>query len=1170
MAEQNTITMNGSTRILKIANDAILTEGACQGNTAVEEVILPATIHDIPAHCFDGCIALKKITVPTSVTAIGEQAFRGCSSLQEIRLSEGLKQIGTHAFEGCASLTKLIIPGTVTQVGDEVFAGCTELTELVLSEGITRGYKKILNGFPRTVKLKVTLPGSIRRIGQDAFSSSYGEYRYLSEIILCDGIESIGDRAFYSCMISKIYIPSSVRTIGASAFCWCSRLRDVKLSEGIEIIGDQAFEACSFSEIRLPCSLKEIGEFAFGYGTNPKINFFVAAESYAEQYVKRRNYTYQMRTIPTTISQDDANDLVNESACISGSSGKKSVNIPNGIKTIDDRAFANQNDIGTVTFPASLHAIGERAFSGCNRLSEFHFNAGITTIKSYAFYTNNPDCPIIERLEIPSTVKTIAKSAFEGRKIREIVFHDGITYIGARAFYGCQSQFVELPATVQTLAPDAFGGEPETMVSLNGKMPGLDEKRAEIAALEQQAEEAQMALIRVQEEQTGLIAEYKQALENTPDAWELTVRYYAYLTDPSDLSTDEDPKAARMEAIILYLRSAIEDLSAERKRISFFRFSERKTKSREIKEKKHDLQVLQESLQRRYDLTNQICDSIQASKTKCEQLHIKIDSLQKTIQDVKTALVEKESNWKRRFAVAQKTKERAQLVNEKGSLLSRLIEPTPRLQTSPKFTQSDDCIVEEMLLNKAYKQAVQYWNQVHAYRAHADFQEQHVQDILRVRVINRELKLDEFDGIEAFREAPKCTVKQHADLPERFARFTQFYANDKAWHIFVAASAALAKEFSKEDPWNTFLSASIQGESHSIHHDDIHNWLFSGVPCIRMQCDSETTLQLFPYCAISYRTATAMSVMTYSPANAMVTFTDKTELRKKVPADGEQIAEHKMYLNADGSPDKRRKENPTVKVIRYTTLELSLGQTSFTIKTHSYEKTVEFANAFNAFVASFQSGDKRALYNLVLISAPDDEFDQLIREQEERKEQKRLEAEAKARAEQARLEQERLDAQKAAEERKAAALRRQQELVEERRRQREESARIQRLFGSDENIQEESKPTIVANDEGSSAAFAVVGKRSISNNTFKIILKQQKPVEDYDLYAYFVDSTGRTISNKKRVPVVNVGEEFPLGFVLTACIDYTKMTACTFRIASATSTCADIGFEMHIAFFSDF
>lgn len=72
------------------------------------------------------------------------------------------------------------------------------------------------NGGNQTVK-KLTIPGSIKTIGEAAFAGAYG----LEEVIIEDGVETIGGAAFGSCNnLKKITIPSSVTEIGNFVFCW--------------------------------------------------------------------------------------------------------------------------------------------------------------------------------------------------------------------------------------------------------------------------------------------------------------------------------------------------------------------------------------------------------------------------------------------------------------------------------------------------------------------------------------------------------------------------------------------------------------------------------------------------------------------------------------------------------------------------------------------------------------------------------------------------------------------------------------------------------------------------------------------------------------------------------------------------------------------------------------
>ena len=107
---------------------------------------------------------------------------------------------------------------------------------------------------------KVILPESLKTIGAYAFDSTA-----ISEITLPQGLESIGLGAFEnnSGLIS-IQIPEGVTAIGDYAFCNCTNLVEVILPEGLESIGASAFEGCSSLEnIEIPSTVTTIGYGAF-------------------------------------------------------------------------------------------------------------------------------------------------------------------------------------------------------------------------------------------------------------------------------------------------------------------------------------------------------------------------------------------------------------------------------------------------------------------------------------------------------------------------------------------------------------------------------------------------------------------------------------------------------------------------------------------------------------------------------------------------------------------------------------------------------------------------------------------------------------------------------------------------------------------------------------------
>ena len=88
---------------------------------------------------------------------------------------------------------------------------------------------------------------SVTMIPDEAFQSRHK----LKEIELCEGLTEIGLCAFYDCKsLRHVNIPSTVKVIGSSAFCWVP-LQTLYLPDSIESIGEYAFARGRFPTVRL-------------------------------------------------------------------------------------------------------------------------------------------------------------------------------------------------------------------------------------------------------------------------------------------------------------------------------------------------------------------------------------------------------------------------------------------------------------------------------------------------------------------------------------------------------------------------------------------------------------------------------------------------------------------------------------------------------------------------------------------------------------------------------------------------------------------------------------------------------------------------------------------------------------------------------------------------------
>ena len=202
----------------------------------------------------EGNVELKEYTVRKGTRVICDCAFEDygdfysfrCSTLTSLTLPSSLQSIGDSAFWGCKSLSSLTLPSSLQSIGGGAFTGCTSLRSVICNQ-----FYKV--------------------IGQMLLSSDgtqviayWGEN---SEVTIPEGVQSIGDSAFWGCSsLTSLTLPSSLKLIGDSAFWGCSSLTSLTLPSSLQSIGDSAFEDCnSLISLTLPSSLQLIGQEVFEY-----------------------------------------------------------------------------------------------------------------------------------------------------------------------------------------------------------------------------------------------------------------------------------------------------------------------------------------------------------------------------------------------------------------------------------------------------------------------------------------------------------------------------------------------------------------------------------------------------------------------------------------------------------------------------------------------------------------------------------------------------------------------------------------------------------------------------------------------------------------------------------------------------------------------------------------
>jgi len=140
--------------------------------------------------------------------------------------------------------------------------------------------------------------------------------------------------------------------------------------------------------------------------------------------------------------------------------GLTHIEFPDTLTSIGNTAFQNA-PLTSIIIPDNVTELGSGAFTGTIYASEIRLSGSLTAIPDGAFTKTNNKIPFmdmatVERLEIPESVKTIGRTAFQGSKISELILHEGLESIGNSAFSNSQLQELYIPGSVTSIGTSAF------------------------------------------------------------------------------------------------------------------------------------------------------------------------------------------------------------------------------------------------------------------------------------------------------------------------------------------------------------------------------------------------------------------------------------------------------------------------------------------------------------------------------------------------------------------------------------------------------------------------------------------------------------------------------------------------------------------------------------------
>ena len=184
---------------------------------SVTSIVIPSSVTSIAAYTFCGCTSLTSITIPSSVTTIGEFAFCNCNRLLAIEIPPSVTTIGMYAFDSCKSLTTISIPSSVISIGSLAFSGCTGLIEIDSNNPNYSSLNGVIYNKDKTTLIQCP-------------DTKTGKF------IIPSSVTSIGNSAFWDCKnLTFISIPSTVISINDGAFAYCYGLTFLIASNPIPV-----------------------------------------------------------------------------------------------------------------------------------------------------------------------------------------------------------------------------------------------------------------------------------------------------------------------------------------------------------------------------------------------------------------------------------------------------------------------------------------------------------------------------------------------------------------------------------------------------------------------------------------------------------------------------------------------------------------------------------------------------------------------------------------------------------------------------------------------------------------------------------------------------------------------------------------------------------------------
>ena len=311
-----------------------------------------------------------------------------------------------------ASVTQGSVTYSVTSIWDRGFQNCSNLTSITLPESMTEIKLWAFSGCSSLTN--ITIPDTVTSIGERAFQIC----KNLTSITLPKSLGIIETYTFYGCTgLTNITVPDNMYYIRERAFYNCTNLTSVVLGRGFSDIKPDAFFGC--------VNLTEIAVVE----DNP---YFSSLEGVL--FNKDQSTLYLCPNAKGGAYAIPEGVINIEESAFAECENLTSITIPDGVSFIWRRTFEGCSSLTSITIPNSVYYIGEEAFSRCSSLINITIPYLVPEIGSYAF----KDCSSLTSIVISRGVTSLLKGAFQNcTSLKTLYFKGNIPILQEDVFKNC-------------------------------------------------------------------------------------------------------------------------------------------------------------------------------------------------------------------------------------------------------------------------------------------------------------------------------------------------------------------------------------------------------------------------------------------------------------------------------------------------------------------------------------------------------------------------------------------------------------------------------------------------------------------------------------------------------------------------------------------------------------